>query len=106
MTITAVACSALAAVPAAGYASDPAPRPVIEWNRFLLGLQATPGNQPATIHPTYELAIMHQAIDRAVRVAPAGAAADAAAHDTLVKLYPALKRSIDQQYAAMLGREP
>ena len=27
--------------------------PVIEWNKFLLGIQATAGDQPATVHPTY-----------------------------------------------------
>src|SRR3954468_16255139 len=97
--------------------------PVIQWNRFLLNLQSTPGAQPATVHPTYELAMLHAAIHDAVvtidhsglryltRVhsvqgASAAAAADAAAHDTLLKLYPSLRASIDQQYAALLARVP
>jgi hypothetical protein len=97
--------------------------PVIRWNRFLLNVQATPGDQPATVHPTYELAMLHAAIHDAVvtidhsglryltRVhsvqgASVAAAADAAAHDTLVKLYPSLRASIDQQYAALLARVP
>jgi hypothetical protein len=97
--------------------------PVIQWNRFLLNVQATPGDQPATVHPTYELAMLHAAIHDAVvtidhsglryltRVhsvqgASAAAAADAAAHDTLVRLYPSLRASIDQQYAALLARVP
>ena len=97
--------------------------PVIQWNRFLLNVQATPGDQPATVHPTYELAMLHAAIHDAVvtidhsglryltRVhsvqgASVAAAADAAAHDTLVKLYPSLRASIDQQYAALLARVP
>jgi hypothetical protein len=99
------------------------PDAAIQWNRFLLGIQATPGDQPATIHQTYDLAIMHAAIYDAVvaidhsgtpyettvngpRGASPTAAADAAAHDTLVKLYPSLRPSIDQQYASMLAQVP
>jgi hypothetical protein len=123
LCIAAVAGLALAALPAVSRAAQtPRPAsPVVEWNQFLLDLQATPGNQPATIHPTYDLAVMHAAIydavvsiDRAgapylVRIpAPRGAsapaAADAAAHDTLVALYPALRAGIDQKYAAMLAQ--
>ena len=96
---------------------------VVQWNRILLGIQATPGNQPATVHPTYELAIVHSAIYDAVvsidhsakpylirvkgpRKASRPAAADAAARDTLVKLYPSLQPGIDQNYAAMLAQIP
>ena len=88
------------------------PRPVIDWNRFVLTLQATPGVQPATVHPTYELATVHSAIRDAVvsadrlRVASPEAAADAAAHDTLAKLYPAQQAAIDQQYATELASAP
>src|SRR3954470_2923902 len=39
---------------------------VIRWNRFLLGIQATPGDQPAAVQPTYELALTHAAIYDAV----------------------------------------
>ena len=119
------ATSGAATTPARA-AQDAAPAavdPVIEWNRFLLGVQATPGDQPATVHPTYELAMLHAAIHDAVvsidhsgprslthvhasRGASPAAAADAAAHDTLVKLYPGLRASIDQQYAALLARVP
>src|SRR4051812_39006759 len=58
-------------VPVAEAAADPpatAPPddPVIQWNRFLLGIQATPGDQPSTVHPTHELALMHAAIYDAV----------------------------------------
>jgi hypothetical protein len=123
---------AVAALPAFGSAAPiatpaPAPNPspdaVVEWNQFLLGIQATPGNQPATVHPTYELAIMHAAIYDAVvsidrsatpyvaavhapRSASLAAAADAAAHDTLVALYPGLQPSIDQEYAGLLAQLP
>jgi hypothetical protein len=106
---------------AATHALDPAQDPVIQWNQFLLGLQATPGDQPPTVHPTYELAVMHAAIYDAVvsihhgtaryltdvhdpRHASLAAAADTAAHDTLLKLYPSQRPSIDQEYALLLGR--
>jgi PAP2 superfamily len=96
---------------------------VIRWNRFLLDLQATPGDQPSTVHPTYNLALMHAAIYDAIvsidrsaspylttvhgpHSASLSAAADAAAHDTLAALYPALAPSIDQQYAAELAQIP
>src|SRR4051812_46506209 len=120
----------VAALPATSRAATVAERaparaadPAIAWNQFLLGLQATPGDQPATVHPTYELAIMHAAIYDAVvsidhdgvpylssvrgqRDASATAAADAAAHDTLVALYPGLRPAIDQQYATLIGQLP
>ena len=115
--VAALTCAALASVPTT---SDAAPHarttqttvdPVIGWNRFLLGLQAGPGQQPATVQPTYELAVMHAAIyDAAAAVdrgpASAPAAVDAAAHDTLVALYPTLRASIDQQYASELATVP
>ena len=86
--------------------------PVIQWNRTLLQILRTPGAQPKTVHPTRSLAIMHVAIYDAVdaidqthapylggtvapRHASEPAAADAAAHDTLVGLYPALKGMLD-----------
>ena len=103
--------------------SDPSPDPVIQWNRTLLALQGTPGNQPPTVHPTYDLAIMHAAIYDAVvaidhsgrpylvnthgaRQASLPAAVDAAAHDTLVALYPGLQATIDQDYADLLAQVP
>ena len=105
------------------HASTSSADPVLEWNRFLLGIQATAGDQPATVHPTYELAVMHAAIYDAVvsidhsskpylaavhapRSASPAAATDAAAHDTLVALYPSLRPSIDQEYAGLLSQLP
>src|SRR5689334_5620507 len=79
---------------------------VIEWNRTLLVIVRTPGAQPATIHSTRNFAILHAAIYDAVnnidprftpylvrlpdapRSASKIAAADQAAHDVLVFLYP------------------
>jgi hypothetical protein len=121
--VLAIAAGILPAISAAAPATDPSPDPVIEWNRFLLDLQATAGHQPATVHPTYELAVMHAAIYDAVvaidhrgapylttvhgpRGASATAAADAAARDTLSVLSPAQRASIDDQYHAMIKRIP
>jgi membrane-associated phospholipid phosphatase len=122
--LPAVSRAAPAAVPLA--LSDPAVAavdPIIEWNRFLLALQAMPGNQPASVHATYDLAIMHAAmydavvsIDRSSRPyltairgprhASLAAAANTAARDTLVALYPALQTAIDQEYASLLSQLP
>ena len=75
LAAAALGCSALAgALPAvssaaprarAAHGAPPAAsaaNPVVQWNRFLLGIQTTPGAQPATVHPTYDLALMHTAI--------------------------------------------
>src|SRR5689334_10598987 len=125
LTAAAVTCVALAALPAVSQAAAPLPprpaSPVVEWNRFLLDLQATPGSQPTTLHHSYDLAIMHAAIYDAVvaidrsappyllripapRSASAAAAADTAAHDTLAALYPSQKPAIDREYADALNQ--
>ena len=95
-------------------AAPPTVDPVIEWNRTLLQLIRTPGVQPATVHPTRNLAIMHLAIYDAVdaierigapyakgiaagKHASAVAAADQAAHDTLVALYPTHRADLDSE---------
>src|SRR5947209_2859700 len=39
---------------------------VIDWNKELLTILGTPGAQPATVHPTRSLAILHAAIYDAV----------------------------------------
>ncbi len=89
--------------------------PVIEWNRTLLTIVRTPGAQPATIHSTRNFAILHAAIYDAVnniehefrpylvrlsdvpRRASTIAAADQAAHDVLVSLYPKFQASLDTE---------
>jgi hypothetical protein len=94
--------------------------PVIQWNRNLLAIVRTPGAQPATIHPTRSFAILHAAIYDAVnaidqthrpyavrfseasRHASQPAAADAAAHDVLVALYPRLTSALDAQFQQSL----
>jgi PAP2 superfamily len=105
-------------------AADPSLDPVIEWNRALLVIVRTPGAQSATIHPTRSFAIMHAAIYDAVnnidrthqpylvqfegisREASEAAAADAAAHDVLVALYPAFQTTLDAQLQQLLATIP
>src|SRR6266403_1057061 len=97
---------------------------VIEWNRTLLVIVRTPGAQLPTIHSTRGFAILHAAIYDAVNnidrmfnpylvrlpdVSPRAsrpAAADQAAHDVLVALYPAFQATLDaelQQDLAQIG---
>jgi hypothetical protein len=89
--------------------------PVIEWNRTLLVIVRTSGAQPATIHSTRSFAILHAAIYDSVNnivgqftpylvrladVSPRtsqAAAADQAAHDVLVSLYPAFQTTLDAE---------
>jgi membrane-associated phospholipid phosphatase len=88
---------------------------VVEWNRTLLVIVRTSGAQPATIHSTRNFAILHAAIFDAVnnidgffspylvrlsdvsRQASQPAAADQAAHDVLVALYPAFQTTLDAE---------
>src|SRR6202795_3289492 len=95
---------------------------VIQWNKTLLTIVRTPGVQPATIHPTRSFAIMHAAIYDAVNAIDAShqpylvhvthvsphasqeAAAAAAAHETLIALYPAFQATLDQQYGQSLAQ--
>ena len=109
---TTLAVAALAASASAQPA--PASNPAVEWNRTLLGILRTPGAQPATVHPTRSLALLHAAIYDAVvsidhggrpyrvsvdapRRASRPAAADAAAATVLDALYPAQSASTDAQ---------
>jgi hypothetical protein len=98
--------------------------PVIEWNRTLLVIVRTPGAQPPTIHSTRSFAMLHAAIFDAVnnierdfepyavrhphvsRTASAEAAADQAAHDVLVALYPAFTTTLDSELQQDLAQIP
>jgi PAP2 superfamily len=98
--------------------------PVIEWNRTLLVIVRTPGAQPPTIHSTRNFAMLHAAIFDAVnnidrdfepyavrhphvsRTASAEAAADQAAHDVLVALYPAFTTALDSELQQDLAQIP
>jgi len=97
---------------------------VIEWNRTLLTIVRTSGAQPATIHSTRNFAILHAAIFDAVnniepeftpylvrlrdvpRLASQIAAADQAAHDVLVSLYPTFQTSLDSELQQDLAPLP
>ena len=117
----ALICAFLQIAPLANAATDEAQHSaqpvnaVIEWNRTLLAIVRTPGAQPVTIHSTRNFAILHAAIYDAVnnieprfsaylvrlsdvpRSASKIAAADQAAHDVLVSLYPAFQTSLDTE---------
>jgi len=123
-TSLAFMCATLFTYSASSYA-DSAVGPadeVIQWNKTLLTIVRTPGAQPATVHPTRSFAIMHAAIYDAVnaidathkpylvrigRVLPHAsqeAAVAAAAHETLLTLYPAFQSTLDQQYDQSLAQ--
>jgi hypothetical protein len=100
------------------------PDEVIVWNKTLLTIVRTPAAQPATVHPTRSFAIMHAAVYDAVNAidgthkpylvriqhvsphASQEAAVAAAAHETLVALYPAFQTALDQQYDQSLAQIP
>jgi membrane-associated phospholipid phosphatase len=104
--------------------SAPSVNPVIEWNRTLLAILRTPGAQPPTIHSTRSFAILHASIFDAVnnidgtfspylvrlsnisRLASQPAAADQAAHDVLVALYPAFQTTLDAELQQDLAQIP
>src|SRR6266853_1232846 len=96
---------------------------VLQWNRSLLTIVRTPGAQPPTIHSTRSFAIMHAAIYDAVNAidgthepylirlggshfASQEAAAAAAAHEVLVKLYPNFQATLDAQLQQALAQIP
>ena len=106
-------------------ASSAAPvNPVIEWNRTLLVILRTAGAQPPTIHSTRSFAILHASIFDAVnnidgtyspylvrlsdvsRLASQPAAADQAAHDVLVALYPTFQATLDAELQQDLAQIP
>ena len=108
-TVAALAAANLA--PAMARATKPVSQ-VVQWNQTLLVIVRTPGTQPATIHPTRSFAIMHAAIYDAVNAidgthqpylvrlrashfASQEAAAAAAAHEVLVKLYPSFQATLN-----------
>jgi PAP2 superfamily len=104
--------------------SSPSVNPVIEWNRTLLQIVRTPGAQSPTIHSTRNFAILHAAIFDAVnnidrdfesyavrhphvsRKASPQAAADQAAHDVLISLYPTFAATLDPELQQDLEQIP
>ncbi len=96
---------------------------MIDWNRRLIAILGTPDAQPATVHPTRSFAMLQAAeYDAVVSIthgaapyrtavpAPDGArpdaAADQAAHDVLVALYPAQRADLDAQLRGELAGIP
>src|SRR6266436_3589984 len=119
---TVVALTTANLAPAIAQAPQPLSQ-VVQWNRMLLVIVRTPGAQPATIHATRSFAIMHAAIYDAVNAvaethkpylvrlsaphfASEEAAAAAAAHEVLVKLYPSFQPLLDTQFQQALAQLP
>jgi hypothetical protein len=119
---TAAVLAAASLAPAMAQATNPVSQ-VVQWNRTLLVIVRTPGAQPATVHPTRSFAIMHAAIYDAVNAidgthkpylvrlsashfASQEAAAAAAAHEVLVKLYPNFQATLDAQLEQALTQLP
>ena len=120
--VTAAVLAAATAAPATAQTTKPLSQ-VVEWNKTLLVIIRTPGAQPATIHPTRSFAIMHAAIYDAVNAidgthkpylvrlsashfASQEAAAAAAAHEVLAKLYPNFQATLDAQLQKALAQLP
>ncbi|WP_330342412.1 vanadium-dependent haloperoxidase [Streptomyces sp. NBC_00557] len=96
---------------------------VVEWNRELITILSDPKAQPAGVQPTRSFALLQAAeYDAVVSITRAGpaykfsvaaprgaradAAADQAAHDVLVALYPAQRASVDQRLSSQLSAIP
>src|SRR5215469_1155544 len=120
--VTAAVLAAATVAPATAQTTKPLSQ-VVEWNKTLLVIVRTAGAQPATVHPTRSFAIMHAAIYDAVNAidgthkpylvrlsashfASQEAAAAAAAHEVLVKLYPSFQATLDAQLQQALAQLP
>ena len=120
--VNAPAAPSATAPVAAPPAAVAAPNAVIEWNRTLLAIVRTKTPQPLqppTIHATRAFAMLHLGVYDAVvaveggkpylpedllsRSASPTAAADQAAHDVLLALYPSQQASLDSELAADLA---
>jgi membrane-associated phospholipid phosphatase len=98
-------------------------RLVVDWNTELLHIERTAGAQPASIHPTRSFALLQSAMyDAVVSITRADAAytfdveaptharpdaaADQAAHDVLVALFPSFATQLDGMLASELSTIP
>ena len=119
----AVPALATSATPATARGPPGSGQSVIDWNRRLITILGTPDAQPATVHPTRSFAMLQAAeYDAVVSIthaappykaavpAPDGArpdaAADQAAHDVLVALYPGARADLDAQLRDELAGIP
>ncbi|MER6735844.1 vanadium-dependent haloperoxidase [Streptomyces puniciscabiei] len=106
--------------PALRTAAPGAGMSVVEWNRELVTILSNPKAQPSTVHPTRSFALLQAAeYDAVVSITRAGpayvfsvtaprgaradAAADQAAHDVLVALYPARRAGLNQRLSSQLS---
>jgi membrane-associated phospholipid phosphatase len=123
ITIPTLAAASPGTAPRATIADSPnSGQSVIAWNRQLISILGTPGAQPATVHPTRSFAMLQGAEDDAVTSithegspyrsvqapgdARPDAAADQAAHDVLLALYPSMQTGLDAQLAGDLAGIP
>src|SRR5437764_4589725 len=122
LTVALLCASLLLQGTGSAHAASDASQPdqVIQWNRTLLQILQTPGAQPATIHPTRSMAIVHLAIYDAVNAIRGGhapylvlhaprnaspeAAAAAAAHTALLSLFPNQQSVIDAKFQDSLSQ--
>ncbi|MFL6147448.1 MAG: vanadium-dependent haloperoxidase [Pseudonocardiaceae bacterium] len=96
---------------------------VADWNRTLISTLTAPNAQPASVHPTRSFAMVQAAEYNAVvsithtgrpyrSAVPAAAdarpdaAADQAAHDVMLELYPSMRTTFDSQLARQLAGLP
>jgi hypothetical protein len=120
---TALAVAGLAVCPAAAAAKEhqPSPAAVLAWNQIAVqtGLTATQTNQEAIMRLAYTQAAVFDAVDAvdggyqpyAQHLDTHGstdgdAAVAAAAHRTLVRLFPGQRATLDQAYATALAGIP
>ena len=134
LAVAAFMCASLQAQVIAGSGArshEPSPaspsqsvNPVVEWNRTLLVIVRTPGAQSPTVHSTRSFALLHAAVYDAINniarhftpylirladVPPDSsqvAAADLAAHDVLLSLYPAFQATLDAELQQDLAKVP
>ncbi|MEK6441838.1 vanadium-dependent haloperoxidase [Pseudonocardia sp. T1-2H] len=124
IAVPALAATSSSGVPTAGPADTPGSgQSVIDWNRQLISILGAPNVQPGTVHPTRSFAMLQAAEYNAVvsitHAAPAyrsavpapsgarpDAAADQAAHDVLVALYPSMHAGLDTQLSGELAGMP
>jgi hypothetical protein len=124
VTIPLVASASSRTAPPNGIADAPGSgQSAIDWNKELISILGTPNAQPATVHPTRSFAMLQAAeYDAVVSIthgapayhstvpAPANArpdaAADQAAHDVLLALYPSMKTGLDDQLTKELAALP
>jgi hypothetical protein len=124
VVVAALATPSSSAATPAGLADAPGSgQSVIDWNRQLISILGAPNAQRAAVHPTRSFAMLQAAeYDAVVSITHAAppyrssvpapgrarpdAAADQAAHDVLVALYPSMRAGLDTQLNGELAGMP